>query len=199
MLDEGNDINPETPETPEAPLPEESGNRTFIIVGGILGALIFLTLLVGAAYVLWLGPRLTAQRNAAQATIEAENAQIAQQMTSTAGAALWTPTLLPTFTPSPTQTVAPKTPTVNPTPVVAAGTSTKTPTADPATLAAMQTQLAQQMTSTAVALGTRAIGGEGMPATGFFDQVGLRGLIILTLALVVIIFLARRLRKASSK
>jgi len=196
MLDEGNDINPETP---EAPLPEESGNRTFIIVGGILGALIFLTLLVGAAYVLWLGPRLTAQRNAAQATIEAENAQIAQQMTSTAEAALWTPTLLPTFTPSPTQTVAPKTPTVNPTPVVAAGTSTKTPTADPATLAAMQTQLAQQMTSTAVALGTRAIGGEGMPATGFFDQVGLPGLIILTLALVVIIFLARRLRKASSK
>jgi hypothetical protein len=196
MLDEDNDINPETPETPP---PEESGNRTFIIVGGILGALIFLTLLVGAAYVLWLGPRLTAQRNAAQATIEAENAQIAQQMTSTAEAALWTPTLPPTFTPSPTQTGAPKTPTVSPTPVVAAGASAKTPTADPATLAAMQTQLSQQMTSTAVALGTRAIGGEGMPATGFFDQVGLPGLIILTLALVVIIFLARRLRKASSK
>jgi hypothetical protein len=196
MLDEDNDINPETPETPP---PEESGNRTFVIVGGILGALIFLTLLVGAAYVLWLGPRLTAQRNAAQATIEAENAQIAQQMTSTAEAALWTPTLPLTFTPSPTQTVAPKTPTVSPTPVVAVGASAKTPTADPATLAAMQTQLSQQMTSTAVALGTRAIGGEGMPATGFFDQVGLPGLIILTLALVVIIFLARRLRKASSK
>jgi flagellar basal body-associated protein FliL len=199
MLDEGNDINPETPETPEAPPPEESGNHTFVIVGGILGALIFLTLLVGAAYVIWLGPRLTAQRNAAQSTIKAENAQIAQQMTSTAEAALWTSTLLPTFTPSPTQTVAPKTPTVNPTPVVAAVISTKTPTADPATLAAMQTQLSQQMTSTSVALGTRAIGGEGMPATGFFDQVGLPGLIILTLALVVIIFLARRLRKASSK
>jgi hypothetical protein len=196
MLDEGNDINPETP---EAPPPEESGNRTFIIVGGILGALIFLTLLVGAAYVLWLGPRLTAQRNAAQATIEAENAQIAQQMTSTAEAALWTPRVPPTFTPSPTQTIAPKTPTVNPTPVVAAGASAKIPIADPATLAAMQTQLAQQMTSTAMALGARAIGGEGMPATGFFDQVGLPGLIILTLALVVIIFLARRLRKASSK
>jgi hypothetical protein len=79
---------------------------------------------------------------------------------------------------------------------VAAGISTKTPTADPATLSAMQTQLSQQMTSTAVALGTLAIGGEGMPATGFFDQVGLPGLIILTLALVVVIFLARRLRKA---
>ena len=196
MLDEGNDINLETP---EAPPPEESGNRTFIIVGGILGALIFLTLLVGAGYVLWLGPRLTAQRNAAQATIEAENALLAQQMTSTAEVALWTPTLPPTFTPSLTQTVAPKTPTVSPTPVVAAGTSTKTPTADPATLVAMQTQLSQQMTSTAVALGTLAIGGEGMPATGFFDQVGLPSLIILTLALVAVIFLARRLRKASSK
>ncbi len=196
MLDEGNDINPETPESPP---PEESGNRTFIIVGGILGALIFLTLLVGAVYVLWLGPRLTAQRNAAQATIEAENAQVAQQITSTAEAALWTPTPQPTFMPSSTQTVAPKTPTANSTPVVAVGIATKTPTADPAALAARQTQLSQQMTSTTGALGTNATGGEGMPATGLFDQVGLPGLIILTLALVVVIFLARRLRKASSK
>jgi hypothetical protein len=204
MLDEGNNVNPESPDLQ----PEGSGNRTFIIVGGILGALIFLTLLVGAAYVIWLGPRLTAQRNAAQATIEADNILFARQMTSTAAAALRTPTLAPTFTPLPTNTVSLRTPTVsptpvtlhtptvNPTPVVAAGISTKTPTADPATLSAMQTQLSQQMTSTAVALGTHAIGGEGMPATGFFDQVGLPGLIILTLALVVVIFLARRLRKA---
>ncbi len=85
-----------TLETPEAPPPEESNNRTFLIVGGIFAALIFLTLVCGAVYVLWLGPRLTSQRNAAQATIEAQNAQVVRQMTSTAEAALFTPTPLPT-------------------------------------------------------------------------------------------------------
>jgi cytoskeletal protein RodZ len=202
MLDEGNDINPETTDLQ----PGGSGNRTFIIVGGILGALIFLTLLALIAYVLWLGPRLTAQRNAVQATIQAENAIIAQQMTSTAEVALWSPTLEPTLTPSPTPTVpsktptvASKTPTASSTPVVAAGTSTLTPTTDPVTLVAQQTELSQQMTSTALALGTIAIVDTGLPTTGFFDQVGLPSLIILTLVLVIVIFLARRLRKVPSR
>jgi hypothetical protein len=202
MLDEGNDLNMETP---AAPPPEESNNRTFLIVGGIFAALIFLTLVCGAVYVLWLGPKLSAQKNTAQATIEAANAQVVQQMTSTAQAALWTPTEPPTDTPLPTNTSVPSTPTGIPSPVVAISTTTETvtSTSDPATLAAMQTQLSQQMTSTAggaaVAVGTRAIGGQGMPATGFFDQVALPTLIILTVALVAVIFLARRLRKAPTK
>jgi hypothetical protein len=205
MLDEGNDLNMETP---AAPPPEESNNRTFLIVGGVFAALIFLTLVCGAVYVLWLGPKLSAQKNTAQATIEAANAQVVQQMTSTAQAALWTPTEQPTDTPLPTDTPVPSTPTGIPSPVVAIDTTTATitSTTDPATLAAMQTQLSQQMTSTAagagtvvVAAGTRAIGGQGMPATGFFDQVALPTLIILTVALVAVIFLARRLRKAPTK
>ena len=198
MLDEGNNANLETP---EAPPPEESNNRTFLIVGGIFAALIFLTLVCGAIYVLWLGPRLTSQRNAAQATIEAKNAQVIMQMTSTAEAALFTPTSRPTFTP--TKTAIPTINPVNsPTPVIAIGVpaETATPTSDPATLAAMQTQLSQQMTMTSTsalisgAALTPAVG--AMPKTGFFDQVGLPSLIILTLALVVVIFLARRLRRA---
>ena len=209
MLDEGNDINPETTDLK----PEGSGNRTFIILGGILGALIFLTLLAGVAYVLWLGPQLTTQRNAAQATIQAENALIAQQMTSTAKVALWSPTLQPTFTQSPTQTVPSKTPTVasktptiasrtptaSSTPVVAANTSTATPTTDPVTLAAQQAELSQQMTSTSLALGTIATADTGLPTTGFFDQMGLPSLFVFTLAMMIVIFLARRLRKVPSK
>ena len=194
MLDEGNNANLETPETP----PEESSNRTFLIVGGIFAALIFLTLVCGAIYVLWLGPRLTSQRNAAQATIEAQNAQVAMQMTSTAEAALFTPTSLPTFTPTktPIPTVLP----VNsPTPLLAISTSAvaATPTTDQATLVAMQTQLSQQMTSTSISLGTPGVVG-AMPRTGFFDQV-VPSLVVLTLALIAVIFLARRLRKAPSK
>jgi hypothetical protein len=199
MLDEGNNANLETP---EALPPEESNNRTFLIVGGIFAALIFLTLVCGAIYVLWLGPRLTTSRNATQAAIEAQNAQVIMQMTSTAEAALFTPTSQPTSTP--TQTPVPQVVPVNsPTPVIAVSTpfETATPTTDPATLVAMQTQLSQQMTSTALLSGAAATPGSAaaMPKTGFFDQVGLPSLIILTLALIAVIFLARRLRRAPSK
>jgi hypothetical protein len=38
-----------------------------------------------------------------------------------------------------------------------------------------------------------------MPTTGFFDEVGLPTLIILAVALIAVIFLARRMRKAPSK
>ena len=199
MLDEGNNNNLETP---EAPPPEESNNRTFLIVGGIFAALIFLTLVCGAIYVLWLGPRLTSQRNAAQATIEARNAQVIMQMTATAKVALYTPTSLPTLTPTKTAIPTIIQPANSPTSVIVSSTSvgTATPTSDPATLAAMQTQLSQQMTSTAQLIGvsasTPAVG--AMPKTGFFDQV-VPGLLILTLALIAVIFLARRLRKTPSK
>jgi hypothetical protein len=203
MLDESNDINMETP---AAPPPEESNNRTFLIVGGIMAGLVFLTLVCMAVYFLWLGPKITAQRASSQATVEAGNVQLLQQRTATAEAALWTPTLPPSLTPSNTFTPAPKAATATPTPVLKVSSPTQTPITDSATLVAMQTQLSVQMTSTAGAVGaaganagTRALGGEGMPSTGFFDEVGLPSLVILTLALVAVIFLARRLRKSPAK
>jgi len=192
MLDEG--TTPNLMETPDAPPPEEKSNRTFWIVGGVMAGLVFLTLVCMAVYFLVIAPRITAQRNSAQATIEAGNAQAVQQLTATAAAALWTPTLPPTPLPISTVTSVPKTPTVSPTPVIAVNSPTSTVTTDPATLAALQTQLAFQMTSTAAALGTGPL-----PTTGFFDQVGLPTMIILALALVAVIFLARRMRKSPSK
>ncbi len=198
MLDDSNALN--MMETPDAPPPEERSNRTFLIVGGVMAGLVFLTLVCMAIYFLVIAPRLTAQKNAAQATIEAGNAQAVQQLTLTAQAALWTPTLQSTPIPLQTGTTAPKTPTVSSTPVIALGTPAATATTDPATLAAMQTQLAAQMTSTAAAAqGTRGVGGQGMPTTGFFDEVGIPTMIILALALVAVIFLARRMRKSPAK
>jgi hypothetical protein len=195
MLDEDNNVNMETP---EAPPPEESNNRTFLIVGGIIAALIFLTLVCGAIYALWYLPSHTAQQRATQTAIVAGNAQVIAQMTSTAKAALWTPTSQPTNTPTDT-TVPNINPLNSPTALMAISTATgtATPTTDPATLAAMQTQLAQQLTSTALMSGTPI--GSAMPRTGFFDQVGLPSLVVLTLALIAVIFLARRLRNAPSK
>lgn len=200
MLDEGNA--PDTMETPDAPPPEEKSNRTFRTVAGVMAALVLLTLLCAAVYLLVIAPRSTALRNAAQATIEAGNAQSVQQLTSTAQAALQTATLPPTPLPLRTSTSVPKTPVVSPTPVIAIPLSSPaaTATTDPATLAAMQTQLSYQMTSTFfVAQGTPGINGQGMPSTGFFDEVGLPSMIILALALVVVILLARRMRKSPTK
>ncbi len=184
-----------------------SNNRTFLIVGGIIAALIFLTLVCGAIYVLWLGPRLATQRNAAQATIEAGNAQVVQQMTSTAEAAMFTPTSAATDTPLPTDTPAAlPSPLASSTPIIAAAAAgTATPTTDPVILQATQTQFAAQLAATLSALnptGTLMAGAAAataIPKTGFFDQVGLPSLIVLSLALIAVIFLSRRLRNSPTK
>jgi len=195
MLDEGN--TPNTTETPEPPPPEEKSNRTFLIVGGVMAGLVFLTLVCMAVYFLVIAPKLSAQRLAQQSTIEAGNSQISQQLTATAQAAQWTPTVKATTPPLKTSTSLPVLPTLSPTPVIAnpqGGAATATN--DPATLVAMQTVLAAQLTSTANAQATIAAG-QGMPTTGFFDQVGLPSMIVLALALVAVIFLARRMRKST--
>jgi hypothetical protein len=197
MLDEGNAQN--LMETPEAPPPEPKNNRTFWIVGGVMAGLVFLTLVCMAVYFLVIAPRLAAQRTSAQATIEAGNAQGVQQLTQTAQAALFSPT--PQTSPLPLATGTPVPPAASPTPVIAVNTPVSTATNDPATLAALQTQLAFQMTSTGqAALPTSTtVAGGGMPTTGFFDEIGLPTMIILAVALIAIIFLARRMRKSPSK
>jgi hypothetical protein len=198
MLDEGNAQN--MMETPDAPPPEEKSNRTFLIVGGVMAGLVFLTLVCMAVYFLVIAPRITAQRTAAQQTIEAGNSQAVQQLTLTAQAALWTPTHQSTSLPLRTGTSVPKPPTVSPTPVIAISSPAATATTDPATLVAMQATLSYQMTSTAAAaLGTLTPASTGMPTTGFFDEVGLPTMLILALALVAVIFLARRMRRSPAK
>jgi hypothetical protein len=199
MLDEGNAQN--LMETPDAPPPEQKNNRTFWIVGGIMAGLVFLTLVCMAVYFLVIAPRIAAQRTAAQATIEAGNAQAVQQLTLTAQAALFSPTPKNTLVPLKTGTPVPNTLVPSPTPVIAVNTPISTATNDPATLAALQTQLAAQMSATGLAaMGTRTtVAGGGMPTTGFFDEVGLPTMIILALALIIVIFLARRMRKSPSK
>jgi hypothetical protein len=201
MLDEGNALN--MMETPDAPPPEEKSNRTFWIVGGIAAGLVFLTVVCLAVYVFIIRPGSTAQINATQAAIETQNAQNIQKATLTAQAALSTPTTPPTPLPLATGTPVPKTPVpASPTPVIAVPLSSPaaTATTDPATLAAMETQYAYQLTSTFfVAQGTPGFAGQGMPSTGFFDEVGLPSMIILASALVLVILLARRMRKTPTK
>lgn len=194
MLDESSSFDTETPE----PQPEEKGNRTFLIVGGIFAALIFLTLSAAALYFLFLRPRLAATQVSQAATAEAQRLEQAQAMTATAQAAVFTPTSLPTAIPSktPTNTAVPQ---ATPTSVVILASPTAEEVVTLVAMDAAQTQLAGQMTQTAAALATIGAGGQGpLPTTGFFDEVGLPLLVVVTVALLVVILIARQLRRKST-
>jgi hypothetical protein len=161
--------------------PEESGNRTFLIVAGILAGIVLLTIACFAVYALFILPN---QRNAAQAdanAIETQNAQIAGALTATFQAQIQpTATLPPTNTPVVAQASA------------TATQATFTPDPATATVAAALTQAAQAQL-TVVATST------ALPGTGFADEYGTPGLVVMAVALVAVIFLARRLRVVPAK
>jgi hypothetical protein len=164
----------------DAAPPEESSNRTFLIAAGILGGIVLLSVACLAGYALLIAPQ---QRQAQQAQAAAtaaqatQNAQINQALTSTAQA-LAQPTM--TLTPTATSVIAQASPT---------GTATNTATPDPATAT-----VAAALTQAAVAQLTVVATSTALPGTGFADEYGLPGLIVMAMAFMVVILLARRLR-----
>ena len=163
--------------------PEESNNRTFLFVAGGLGFLVLIALCVLAGY-LFLNNNseqqaeqtAIAQQTLQQATIEAGLTQMAEDQALTQTAAV-------------TNTVPPTN-----TPVIAQATATVSLTPDPATMtvAAAFTQIAVS-TQTIIATST------ALPNTGFADDIGAPGLLLMALALVVVIFLVRRLRAVPTR
>ena len=172
----------------EAP-PEKNGNRTFLIIAGVLGGIMVLALLCIAALALFRylpGQRADQSANAtniAQATAmsvaasETASAPIVLPATATLR-----PTVIPTNTQKPTNT-----------PVIVLG-PTKSPTIDIAlaTRNALLTEAAVAASPTPPKPTTTAL-----PETGIADELGTPGLITAAFVLVVIIFLMRRLRTAS--
>jgi len=166
--------------------PEESGNRTFIIVAGILGAITVLALVCIAAYAFVILPNQRAQQQERDAQANAQNTQVALAITQTYAAKAIKPSS--TVTPvSPTSV-----PTSSPTPVVAVPTNTSDALGDPrtATVSALLTQAAI-VTRTVIPTST------ALPATGFVEDVGVPGMLGMAALLIAVIFLARRLRTAS--
>jgi len=164
----------------DSPPPEESSNRTFLVAAGILGGIVLLSIACLAGYALLILPSQRAGQQQAATAQAVQNQQVAHALTATA-AALSFPTA--TLTPLPTQT-----------PVIAQATAANTNTPDPATatVAAALTQAAQAQlthlpTSTA------------LPATGIADEYGAPGLMIAGIALIAVIFLARRLRATPAR
>ena len=176
MYDESDNLNT----LDDAPPPEESGNKTFLLVAAVLGGIVLLSIVCLAAYGLYFLPKQTAARNASQSTLVAQNLQVNQALTAKALTNL----------PQSTATLEPTN-----TPVFQQSTGTLAP-ADPqtATVAAALTQAAQaQLTVTSLPTSTL------LPDTGFIDDVGAPGLAVMAIALVVVILLARRLRVAPAK
>jgi hypothetical protein len=180
---EGDDLNYDDEETP----PEESSNRTFLIAAGILGGIVLLSIACLAGYALIILPQQRAAQTGEQNAQATQNAQINEALTAT-GVAFDL-----SQTPQATETLPP-----TDTPVVAQPTATNTLeftlTPDPATatVAAGLTQLAAS-TATIVVTST------ALPTSGFADEVGLPGLVIAAIALVAVIFLARRLRASPTE
>lgn len=182
--------------------PEESGNRTFLVIAGVLGAIAVLALVCIAVYALMILPGQRTARAAYQATLDLQNTEVASiiNQTSTA-AALAAMEAAYTHTPTATEQLPTATPTLEPTSVVVlAEESTATPTIRPematatvlnATILANAEQFAA--TSTAQALNVEQV----MPDTGFADEVGLPFLFGMAVLLMAVFFLARRLRAAN--
>jgi cytoskeletal protein RodZ len=188
-------------ETEEGAPPGESSNRMFIIVAGVLGGIALLALICIAVYAMVLLP----QRRDAQATqkamVDSQNTEVALIISQTSDAAALAATKA-AYTATPTATRIPNTPTPtsSPTSVVAAlpGEATLAPAV--LTEGAKATELHATLTANALIFGQTATAGALTPTelagTGFADEVGLPILLGVAVLLLVVIFLARRLRSA---
>ncbi len=86
------DVNDMQLDSEEAPPPEESGNRSFLIVAGILGAITILTLLCIVGYAILRLPQVQKNRADQVATVNAQNTAVALSIQSTSEAAAFTAT-----------------------------------------------------------------------------------------------------------
>ena len=191
------DLEFEDLDTQETISTSRGSNRTFLIVAGILGGILLIALLAIAAYAILILPGRDTGQQTQVAAINATNTAVAEeaQLTAIAKQITMTPTntatLPPTDTPTPTLT-----PTKTSTPVLApTNTPDDSEPSDP------------DATSTVAALLTQQAGGGGgtpiptataLPATGFADDFGVPGLLLVAGVFMVVIILSRRLRSSST-
>ncbi len=177
----------------EAQLPEESNNnRTFMVAIGILGGIILISVACLGGFLL-LNSRGRSAAQGVQATANANGTASAIVIINQALTATFQASILPTDTPT-------SPPTSTPPVGVASPTNTPDP-ANPAALApgtsaAATATVGAALTQAAVAQLTIVVTTTALPNTGFADDLGLPGLVVMALAFVIVILLARRLRVA---
>jgi hypothetical protein len=192
MLDEFDLDMPE--ETPE---PEESDNRTFLLVAGGLGGLMLLTVICMAVYVIFFRDTAgTAARETENAEILAQNTEVARALTLTAEALTYTDT--PTATLEATDTQEPTATSV----LVTESDATEVWETDQARTMTIEPALTQAALAQTEAAYTAEAGiftptPTGLADTGIMDDFGVAGLVALSGLLVLVIIFSRRLRTAA--
>ena len=172
----------EEPTFEESP-PEEASNRTFLVAAGILGGIVLIAIACLAGYLLFFRGN-----NGGDVVVDAgatTNAQINAALTATMQAQL----SMPSATATPTETAVFQhtfTPTSIP-------FLTNTPDPSTATIAAGLTQVANAKL-TVVPTGTRLPG--QLANSGFLDDYGVPGMVVMGLAFILVIMFARRMRAA---
>jgi hypothetical protein len=199
MLDEPNLDLPE-----ETPAPR-SGNRSFVMVAGILGAIMVLALIAMVYYALVILPNQRAAPLPA-----AQQTQTARALATNTASATNSPEASNTPSATATETLPP--PTNTPSPTNTEITPIFTNSVEPATAtvnalltqaALAQTQAASQNAPTSTATtgsgvntNTPTVTPSALPQSGFAEEVGGPGMLALAGVLVIVIVLARRLRTA---
>ena len=200
MSFENLDLSDDLQEEPNPP--EESSNRTFLIIAGVLGAIALLALVCIAVYALVLAPRNKSSQNAQRSTLEAQGTAV-QEIINATSTANQMAAIIAAYTHTPTNTTIPPTftATATQTPVVVIPTTalvmaTDTPNAQTATAMSLFATLDANATRLASTFTARPPNATSIPNTGFADDIGLPALLGMAVLLVVVIFLARRLRTA---
>ena len=171
---QGEDIDNLDEELPEG----ESSNRTFTIIAAVMGGCILLSAVLGGVLFVRNRNQVAQQNATAEAARVAQGVQIDQGLTQKAVDDALSQVPLATTT-------------ITNTPVIQVATTEPAQLADPltVTVAAALTQAANaQLTVTGLPTTT------ALPTSGFADEAGLPGLVMVTFALVLVILLARRLR-----
>jgi len=200
------DLEPEMEEPGDETPPEDQKNRTFIIIAAIIGAVLLLIMIIGGIYALVILPgRGTGGDQAAQQTNEAVQSTNLALMVQATQAAMTeeanTRNQQATLTQVALNAMVTATSTTGA--VIVAPTSTQVINRA-VTDTPSGTGLVPDRTATVAALLTQAAASKNtvvptstaLPSTGFMEDIGLTGMLGLAAALVVVIFLARRLRTA---
>ncbi len=194
-MDDFDDLEFEDLDSDETVTTSRGSSRTFVVVAGILGGILLLALLAIAAYAVVILPGRDTGQQTQVAAINATNTAVAEesQLTAVARQITLTPTFTATNTPTKTST---PTPTNTSTPVLAPTNTPEPVSLDPetATVSALLTQQAAGGGEDGTPIPTST----ALPDTGFADEFGVPGLLLIAGVLVVVIILSRRLRASST-
>ncbi len=187
----------------ETPPPQGQNNRTFLVIAGILGAVILLALVAMAAYAFLVLPGRNSQLAEKAAIANAANTATVMAATSSALTAMAptnTPLPLPTNTPTPEPTFTPL-PTEEPataTPELGTGGGLTEDMAMTATVSALLTQAAGGKPE-ATEEGDPTVAATALPTTGFADGMGIPSMVGLGVLFIALIMITRQIRSARSR